>query len=70
VTIHRRLLGRGMVGAAAFPYLVVFELLAPAFVAFGLVFIVLGLAIGFLNLYAQVVLLARYCSSWASKCRW
>lgn len=58
VTTHRRLLGRGMVGAAAFPYLVVFELLAPAFVVFGLVFIVLGLAIGFLNLYAQVVLLA------------
>jgi cellulose synthase/poly-beta-1,6-N-acetylglucosamine synthase-like glycosyltransferase len=58
VTIHRRLLGRGTVGAAAYPYLVVFELLAPAFVAFGFVLIVLGLAFGFLDLYAQVVLLA------------
>ena len=58
VTIHRRLLGRGVVGAAALPYLILFEWLAPAFVAFGLVIIVLGLAIGFLNLYAQVVLLA------------
>lgn len=58
VTIHRRLLGRGVVGAAALPYLVVFEWLAPAVVAFGLVVVVLGLAIGFLNLYAQVVLLA------------
>ncbi len=57
VSIHRRLLGRGVVGAAGFPYLVVFELLAPAFVAFGLGFIVLGLATGFLNLYAQVVVL-------------
>lgn len=58
VTIHRRLLGRGMMGAAAFPYLVVFELLAPPFVALGLVFFVLALAFGFLSLYAQVVLLA------------
>jgi cellulose synthase/poly-beta-1,6-N-acetylglucosamine synthase-like glycosyltransferase len=58
VTIHRRLLGRGVVGAGAFPYLIVFEWLAPAFVAFGLVLAVLGLVLGFLNLYAQVVLLA------------
>jgi cellulose synthase/poly-beta-1,6-N-acetylglucosamine synthase-like glycosyltransferase len=58
VTIHRRLLGRGLVGVAAFPYLVVFELLAPPFVTLGLVFIVLGLVFGFLNLYAQLVLLA------------
>jgi cellulose synthase/poly-beta-1,6-N-acetylglucosamine synthase-like glycosyltransferase len=58
VTIHRRLLGRGVVGAAALPYLIFFEWLAPVFVAFGLVFIVLGLAMGFLNLYAQVVVLA------------
>jgi cellulose synthase/poly-beta-1,6-N-acetylglucosamine synthase-like glycosyltransferase len=58
VTIHRRLLGRGVVGAAALPYLIFFEWLAPVFVAFGLVFIVLGLAIGLLNLYAQVVVLA------------
>jgi cellulose synthase/poly-beta-1,6-N-acetylglucosamine synthase-like glycosyltransferase len=57
VTIHRRLLGRGAVGAAAFPYLIVFEWLAPVCVAFGLVSIVFGLAIGFLNLYAQVLLL-------------
>ena len=57
VTIHRRLLGRGVVELAALPYLIVFEWLAPAFVAFGLVFVALGLAIGFLNLYAQVVLL-------------
>jgi cellulose synthase/poly-beta-1,6-N-acetylglucosamine synthase-like glycosyltransferase len=58
VTIHRRLLGRGAVGATAYPYMIAFEWLAPAFVAFGLVFIVLGLAMGFLNLYAQVLLLA------------
>lgn len=58
VSIHRRLLGRGTVGAAGYPYLVVFELLAPAFVAFGFVLIVLGLAFGFLDVYAQVVLLA------------
>jgi cellulose synthase/poly-beta-1,6-N-acetylglucosamine synthase-like glycosyltransferase len=58
VTIHRRLLGRGVVGAAAFPYVIVFEWLAPVFVAFGLAFLVYGLAAGFLDLHAQVVMLA------------
>src|SRR5581483_2201206 len=58
VTIHRRLLGRGVVGAAALPYLIVFEWLAPVFVASGLVFIVLGLIFGILNLHEQVAVLA------------
>ncbi len=58
VTIHRRLLGRGVVGAAALPYLILFEWLAPVIVAFGLAFIVLGLVTSFLSFYAQVVVLA------------
>jgi hypothetical protein len=46
------------VGAAALPYLILFEWLAPVFVAFGLVLIVVGLAAGVLNLYAQLVPMA------------
>jgi cellulose synthase/poly-beta-1,6-N-acetylglucosamine synthase-like glycosyltransferase len=58
VAIHRRLLGRGVIGWIALPYLILVEWLAPVFVAFGLVFSILGLIFGFLSIFAQVVLLA------------
>lgn len=58
VTIHRRLtLTGGALGWASVPFLVLFEWLAPVVVAFGFAFTVVGFAVGFLNGYAQLVLL-------------
>lgn len=59
MTIHRGLFWRGgVVGWATMPFLLLFEWLAPVFVAFGILFTVAGLVFGFLNWFDQVVLVA------------
>ncbi len=60
VTIHRRMLfgGGGFFSWVAMPYYVFFEWLAPVIVTGGVVFSIVGAVLGFLDVRAQIWLLA------------